>query len=180
MFVMLLSNIRLSNEHLTLSDISDSQADADAALRQYYASPDPHRFASYTSAEIIEERDKRLAEQDHAGAIAVFGAVEAEFMIDARERCQKRKKDKLSKALQVFDKTHDRLSLERHIFAAWKEHGPIPKHIIGELIGAFNYRNWLAHGRYWAATNFGQRYDYRTVYELAETILDELRKLKHP
>jgi hypothetical protein len=41
--------------------------------------------------------------------------------------------------------------------------------VIGDLKGAFKYRHWLAHGRYWEP-KLGQKYDYYSVYILAESI----------
>jgi hypothetical protein len=44
------------------------------------------------------------------------------------------------------------------------------KSLIDDLIGAFGYRNWLAHGRYWIP-KLGRKYDYESVYKPAEDIL---------
>jgi hypothetical protein len=39
--------------------------------------------------------------------------------------------------------------------------------LIGELRGAFRFRHWLAHGRYWTP-KLGRRYNYEDVYALAD------------
>lgn len=40
------------------------------------------------------------------------------------------------------------------------------KALLGELAGAFRYRHWLAHGRYWQP-KLGRKYDYLSVFGLA-------------
>jgi len=40
--------------------------------------------------------------------------------------------------------------------------------LIGELKGAFRFRHWLAHGRYFQP---GRKYDYRGLYVLAINVL---------
>jgi hypothetical protein len=42
--------------------------------------------------------------------------------------------------------------------------------IIGELRGAFKFRHWLAHGRYWKP-KFGRRYDFNDIYTIADIAL---------
>jgi hypothetical protein len=53
----------------------------------------------------------------------------------------------------------------------WKREPTIRAGLISDLIGAFRYRDWLAHGRYWPP-KLGRKYDYESVYKLAEDILD--------
>ena len=56
----------------------------------------------------------------------------------------------------------------------WASGKPIRKEntkLIGDLRRvAFNFRNWLAHGRY--LVRDGQKYDYATIYALAATTLN--------
>jgi hypothetical protein len=47
------------------------------------------------------------------------------------------------------------------------------KSVISDLRGALNYRNWLAHGRYWVA-KLGRKYDFFSVLTLAINIQKEL------
>jgi hypothetical protein len=52
----------------------------------------------------------------------------------------------------------------------WKAYGERGPTIIDELESAFKYRNWLAHGRYFV--HEGQKYDYATIYALADAALN--------
>ena len=44
--------------------------------------------------------------------------------------------------------------------------------LIGDLRGAFRFRHWLAHGRYWNP-KLGQKYDFVSVYSLAANVLGD-------
>jgi hypothetical protein len=48
--------------------------------------------------------------------------------------------------------------------------GCLERKLIGDLRGAFNFRHWLAHGRYWEP-KLGRNYDFVTVYGLAASVL---------
>ena len=43
---------------------------------------------------------------------------------------------------------------------------PAPSRLIGDVRGAFKFRHWVAHGRYWVA-KLGRKYDFAYVHLLA-------------
>ncbi len=61
------------------------------------------------------------------------------------------------------------MSLEDEILNSWKCCSSASDKLIGDLKGAFKFRHWLAHGRYWEP-KLGQKYDYESVYVLAVTV----------
>jgi hypothetical protein len=63
------------------------------------------------------------------------------------------------------------MTLEEEILNAWVEHRNVSSSLVRNLKGAFKYRHWLAHGRYWNP-KLGQPYDYDGVFLLAESILN--------
>jgi hypothetical protein len=100
----------------------------------------------------------------------LLSALEAAFRIDYLQRSYQRKKDKLSKTFRnLHQQKGSRASLEENILSVWKEHTSVPANLIGDLRGVFKYRHWLAHGRYWTP-KLGQKYDYDSIYELAEIV----------
>jgi hypothetical protein len=122
--------------------------------------------------EVEEIMGLRLTEHSHLTAFSVLAAIEAAFRIDYLQRCDKRKKDELSRAfLKLYAAKGVRASLKNDILQGWKDKSNVPDHIIGDLNGAFNYRDWLAHGRYWKP-NLGRKYDYESVYLLAESVFN--------
>jgi hypothetical protein len=116
---------------------------------------------------------ERLDEADLTSSLTVLAAVEAAFRIDYLQRCDRRGKDPLSRAFRKINQTQrKRVSLEDEIFTAWVDNFPGTPKIIGDLRGAFKFRHWLAHGRYW--TPKFPRYDFNSVFELAELALNRL------
>jgi hypothetical protein len=96
--------------------------------------------------------------------------VEAAFRIDYLQRCYRRGKDPVSRAFRnIYKVKQKRASLEDEIFTAWVKNSSGTRSIIGDLRGAFKFRHWLAHGRYW--TPKFNRYDFNSVFALADLTL---------
>jgi len=92
----------------------------------------------------------RLEETDRRSVFFVLARLEAAFRVDYESRCRKKLKDDLSRALRLVWKSRaENVHLDDDIFEAWREHSSASRQLIGELRGAFNFRHWLAHGRYW-------------------------------
>ncbi len=179
--------VTFSGQHLNLANIAAHYTDVEAALRHYFADPlaQGNRFAGYTPDKVYEELEQRLEEEDRGSVLSILATLEAAFRIsrksfcaqkllreiDYLQRVYKRKKDVLSKEFRALYKTKGtRISLD-DIFSAWTKHSNAPKRLISDLRGAFNYRHWLAHGRYWNP-KLGQRYDYDSIYRLADNIFN--------
>jgi hypothetical protein len=61
--------------------------------------------------------------------------------------------------------------LRTKYFDVWVDNSSVPRSIIiGDLRGAFRFRHWLAHGRYWTP-KLGRRYDFDDVFALADLTL---------
>jgi len=167
--------VSFSGRHLALSEIVKHHIDVEASLRSYFSPASNSysvRFAGYVSMEIKEELELRLSEHNRATIFSILSALEAAFRIDYLQRCYKKKKDVLSREFRDLYKNKGfRVSLEDDILAKWKECTPVSNKLIADLKGAFKYRHWIAHGRYWAL-KLGQKYDYESIYILAETIFN--------
>lgn len=88
--------------------------------------------------------------------------------MDYLHRCQRKKKDDLSRAFQeIYKQKGAKAQLDEDIFETWKQVTSGTSRIIGDLRGAFRFRNWLAHGRYW--TPKFSRYEFSDIYILAQT-----------
>jgi len=171
------SRVSFSKEVLTVEKVAGKHRDVENSLRFYYRQPgltqrDP-KFVGYSSAEVQAELDNRLREVDRDSAFGVLAALEASFRIDFLVRCYERRRDALSRRFRELHRLRpDHISLEEHILEAWKEYVPTAKPIISQIIGAFKYRHWLAHGRYWEP-KLGRRYDFFSVYLLAQRLEQE-------
>jgi hypothetical protein len=115
----------------------------------------------------------RVKETELRSSLAVLASLEAAFRIDYLRRSQKRRKGALSRAFrEIYRKKGERASLEEDIFGTWLRNSDVPRWVIGRLRGAFRFRHWLAHGRYWEPN---QQYDFNSVFMLAETVSQDLQ-----
>jgi len=168
--------LAFSKQHPDLQHIARYFRDAEKSLRLYFSPAAPSfavRFANYKPDQVSSELGATLAELEMATALSIFSAVEAAFRIDYLQRCYRKEKDAMSRAFRLLHKKKGmRVSLEDEIFDVWKEYATGVAPIIGALRAAFNFRHWLAHGRYWVPRF--QKYDYLAVFSLAETALNSL------
>src|SRR5437764_15051806 len=152
-------------------EIADYHNDVVLALRSYFKQDsleqDP-RFIGYTTLEIAGLLAARIEETDLRSALAILTTLEAAFRVDFELRCQKRMKDSLSKIFRSLQKQKGRtISLDEDIFAAWRQSSIEFRRVIGELRGAFRYRHWLAHGRYWVP-KLGSKTDFNVLYMVVD------------
>jgi len=167
--------VSFSEQNLTLEKIDQYYRNVEASTQLYFSLSNPiaeELFAGKSETEIGVELTTVSEENEHLVSLNLLAAVEAAFRIDYLQRCYKRKKDDLSHTLRTihsFKGSH--ASLEDDIFPAWKEHSVSSTAIVSELKGAFKYRHWLAHGRYWEP-KLGKKYDYFSVFMLAQTVFD--------
>lgn len=167
----------LSGENLDIQAIFTQYEDLAAAARLYFSPSNPDyevRFFS-TSADNVEKQClNSLNEISRNYSLSVLAAVEAAFRVDYIIRVKLRKKDDVSRAFRELHRRKPlRVSLEEDIFKTWKQHTTVPSKIIGDMVGAFGFRHWLAHGRYWPH-KLGQTYDFFSIYALALQLLTAL------
>jgi hypothetical protein len=153
-------------------EIAEYHNDVVASLKLYFREEPPSFSARFIGRHPIDVLAARIEETDLRSALAILTCVEAAFRVDYECRCQKRMKDDLSRAFRAIHKARKaRVSLEEDIFESWKENSVGSRQLIGELRGAFKFRHWMAHGRYWKP-KLGRKYDFNFVYSLADDVLN--------
>lgn len=178
-----MARVTFSKRNVSISDFALHHSDMEESLRLYF-SPNAATFSTRFFGDRIEEVDEqleqRLVEVDMASALTVLSALEAAFRIDYLQRCYRKEKDPLSRAFRDLHKRKQtRVRLETEIFDIWKENTDVEAKLIGDLRGAFKFRHWLAHGRYWEP-KLGRKYDFVTVYGLAASVLSSFPLLGPP
>jgi hypothetical protein len=144
-----------------LVELAEYHNDVIAALKLYFAHAAKVAPQNLRRKEAIDNvLTSRLEETDQRTAFFILARLEAAFRMDYECRCKKKMKDDLSKSFwRIWRNRKTRVHLEDDIFEAWKAHSSVSKRLISELRGAFNFRHWLAHGRYWTP-KLGRRYDF--------------------
>lgn len=156
-----------------LSEIGHHYAASIKSMTLFHSRKNPDflsEFLTYTIQEVQQEKEDRLAEIDATLALTLLASIEATFRVDYLRRCYHKKKDPLSRHFRnLYKKYGARVSLEDELLTGWRQHGSVPPNLLDEIKGAFRYRHWLAHGRYWTP-KLGRRYDFSQVFDLAEAV----------
>tara|TARA_B110000211_G_scaffold99557_2_gene115936 strand:+ start:7930 stop:8487 length:558 start_codon:yes stop_codon:yes gene_type:complete len=177
-----IKKVAFSNQHSSLEDVEEYYVDSEDSLNHYFITSGSvggisARFIGYTKKEIGEELKTRKDTLDRACSLELLAAIEAKFRVDYLLRCQNKKKDYLSKRFRaIHRKKANRASLEDDIISTWKKELPEHKTRLDHLGKALDYRNWLAHGRYWQPKKHPHisQFDYLTIFNLATDILTNI------
>lgn len=168
-----------SGQQSSLEEIQKYHFNSECALNDYYtvsnASNVPE-FTGYTKGELDTELKARKETLDRMCSFEILATIEARFYTDYIIRCQKRKKDDLSRIFRkTYKKRKNKVSLMDDIMKAWKNKCQPHKTRLDNFGKALEYRNWLAHGRYWIPKkSYTSEYDYLTICTLASDILENM------
>jgi hypothetical protein len=168
------SRVSFSYQELSLEAVAVYHADVQAGLFDFFAGKSKTLLDRYADELIDDARGKAFAELDLSSSFSVLSSVEAAIRLDYLSRAYGRWRDPLSKAMKALhDEKENRASVTDHLISLWRDHTTVSRALLSEVIGAFNYRHWLAHGRYWTP-KLGRRYDYETIYEIAQEFVDAI------
>ncbi|OEF69202.1 hypothetical protein [Vibrio tasmaniensis] len=176
------NKVAFSNDHSNLEDIEEYYFDSDQALQEYFlSSAVPAKFIGYSLNMLQDELKARAKSLDRMCSLEILATLEARFRVDYLVRCQKKRRDVFSKKLRaIYRKKENQASLVDDIISTWRKEHPEHKARLDNLQGALDYRNWLAHGRYWLPKKMPNlsKYDYLFLYSLADDILGNIDLLE--
>jgi len=168
--------VKLIAQPLQFEEVENYYNDSKESLSFYFSDKNPHFeeiFAVNTRQEVNLRLNDRIEELRRSTSLSLLAALEAVFRLDYKERVEKKKKDCLSRCLrELYREKENKASLEKDIFNAWLENTDVKPKLIEDLKGAFKYRHWLAHGRYWTPKMGRPDYEYSEIYQLVESILN--------
>lgn len=158
-----------------LSEIVEYHEDVIKSLGHAFDSSTPlfiQRYFGNTPKEMHIILFNRINETGIRSALAILASVEAALRIDYVIRANRRMKDDLSRDFRaLYKESEERVRLSEDILGRWTDRHPEFKQLVGELRGALNFRDWIAHGRYWEP-KLGRKYDYDGIYWIANLILE--------
>jgi len=175
-----------SGQHTKIEQVQEYYSDSEESLNAFY-SVDlfgelfPAKFIGYSKDEIDKELKERKATLDRMCSLELLAAIEAKIRIDYIVRSQNKLRDEFSKEIRkIYDSKQNRAALVDDILFTWKKEKPHHKARLENLGKALDYRNWLAHGRYWQPKKYPHinRYDYLSIYALASDILSNMELLE--
>ncbi len=158
---------------LSILDVAAYHQDTDSSLRLFFTNSNPNfalRFFGRSRLQIEAELADRLNETDLRSSLAILSRLEAAFRIDYEQRCEKRKRDAVSKAfIALYRKKQKRVQFEEQILDTWRQKHPDKSQLVSQLKSAFKFRHWLAHGQHWEP-KLARKYDYQWIYVLADNV----------
>jgi len=170
----MVDRVRFSHRELSLNDIAIHHLNVEAALFEFFAGSSQALLQRYADTKRGDARDRSLAELDFSSSLSVLSSTEAAIRIDYLRRVYGRWRDPLSRAMKsLYREKEEKARLEGELLRLWGDHAAIPTGLVSAMSGAFKYRHWLAHGRYWMP-KFGRQYDYHTVYGIAQQFTEEM------
>ncbi|MDR3281083.1 MAG: hypothetical protein LBT23_11270 [Synergistaceae bacterium] len=163
-------------EYPSLAELAIYYSDACASLKHYFKGIEEGSIEPIDPALIGANKQEfdtvlslRIEEAKHYSSLALLAFIEAKFRCHYIDIINYRKKGPFLKIYKnLYYEKKNKVSLEEDIFKIWEKVNMNSKHLTQRLKGAFKYRHWLAHGRYWSP-HFGQpNYEYFDIYQMAQ------------
>jgi hypothetical protein len=166
------NSLSKSGKHRAFDEVSKIFEERKYALKNFFV-PQNEYFTGLSEMEINERLNNHLMEAEYDACLTLLAAIEAAFRIDCEYCCRKRPKNQRAKAVrkmvQTFEgRPFDRIPLNK-LFEQLLVDQSVKKNIVNHLTQFFQFRNWLAHGRYWTFKS-GVQPDFGDIYELAQAI----------
>ena len=147
------ASFTLSEHVVTLDEVSSYYDNSKEAIEQYYnPSIVNPSFVGLSPREVRAKRDKLLKELSIECGMMLMSAVEAAFRSDFVLRCRKSKKEQIDRDFKiVLERVKElyQVRIKEDLIDRWAEEYPADRHNFSLLKNRFDYRNWVAHGRYW-------------------------------
>ena len=162
--------VTFSGSNQLIAQIALHHRDIENALRQYFSITSDQvsgRFVGYSRQELKLELQNRLDELELTSSLALLASFEATLRVDYLRRCYEKRKDPVSLEMRsVYKQRGARAGLEEGILSAWRRSIPGSKRLVDDLLAAYKFRHWLAHGRYWTPKLGARRFDFHQAYTL--------------
>ena len=141
-------------------------------------------FVGSTHEEVMRIRDELLDEEERRSCFVLLAHIEATFkahflyVVDTGIKCKLQKtfrklfnSRKSAMNINSSPESVSDISLTFEILHRWLQCGEIDRQTYDDIKGAFDFRNWFAHGRFLTLKSSpvgGIRYQYNDIYFLAQ------------
>jgi len=144
----------------------------DKKYREEYYSEDIFLLKSH--GEIEQLKIVQLNEVERYTSFDILASIEAMFTIDYYRRCENKLKDDLSREFRKKYKINKRIDFQKDILDTWSNFNPNNR-LLNELKTIFQYRHWIAHGRYWRLKINTSKFDFQYLYILCLSIKNSFK-----
>ncbi|MBQ0153325.1 MAG: hypothetical protein KBS70_00905 [Bacteroidales bacterium] len=122
---------------------------------------------------VNKEKVEHQKELSREATFVLLASIEAMFREDFIIRCQANLTDSISsRFLAEYNpvKKIYHYKFKELILNTWKENKPEYASLLDQLSQAFDYRNWIGHGRYWQFKDNESKFTFEKVFCLAQMI----------
>jgi hypothetical protein len=169
-----------SNENQEIKEIAELKITSLFATSLYFSSKNPNYKTDFISLTVDEVQEKKRVVENELEidfCLNLLSSFEAVLRIDYAFRCQNRKRDEVSRYFRNYYRNDGlKVNFEEIILKGWKIYFPNIKKDIDYLTNAFQYRHWIAHGRYWVYDK--KRYEFDDLYMTIERIIKSIPIVK--
>jgi len=169
--------IKRSGLHIDIDYVSHKKSAIERAVILRYSTKNPDYnadFVGFSEKEIEAERENIIKENDITHCLLLLTSIEAMIRLDADQKYCEKKKNPLSKEIKlIYDRTKgERIKLDDLIKVRIKNDNTKIKKHYDFLNKCFEYRNWLAHGRYWDPKKI-PKFDFDAILLVTLNIIGE-------
>jgi hypothetical protein len=133
------------------------------------------KFLNYTVEEINEYFDNSKLHLEELVTFELISSTEASLKMDYLRRSYNKDKSSIGRKFRdIYKLKTERVSLEKDIIETWKAQ-LLYKNPFHDFLGLLNFRNWIAHGRYWNP-RLGRQYTPEIAYSIAEDISEIIQE----
>ena len=138
-------------------------------------------FSGMKEEDVETELENLKEELSVEGSFELLAFLEKEFRTDCHIRCTKKYRDDLSKAFknayQTAGKVQYKIGFLDVIIKEWnnkflseKPHDQDILNLFSEINDKFGFRNWIAHGRYWAFPYHQGKHNFDAVWLMVNAV----------
>lgn len=147
------SSFKLSSNPITLDGVADYYDSTRKAIEVFYNQEGMNpELVGKSPKEVRQKRESLLRELSIECGMMLISAVEAAFRSDFVLRCRRSKKEQIDRDFkQILDGVTElyHVRIKEDLIDRWAKEYPSDKHSFSLLKNRLDYRNWIAHGRYW-------------------------------
>ena len=129
-------------------------------------------FFGFTAIEYEAALSGMLNELNDQVTLALVASFEASFRIDFERRIRRRLKDNASREFRTIARKYGQRVGFKDILDVWKKVTGRSA-MFGRLMQLLNYRDWLAHGRYWVHKT-GRNFDPFDAWQIGQDVFAQL------
>ena len=160
----------ITNSFFEFSDIADYYNKNRHAINLFYSANNPNYevfFVGKREQDVLFLKKEHLKQVEESSILCLLACCEAHLKYDL---CIRRKrKDAISKELtSTFKNQKYRYIKFDELLKFWRKQISQSIVNVNKLLESVNYRNWLAHGKYWRFPY--KTYDFADIFEICDSL----------